>query len=1149
MAKQPQKPDDSRNPNEPPLDDTELVEFLDEIPDPPSGPAEFSFEDVMSVDEPPAPAGRKDADDVMQDELLGKAKDAGGPVSDVFSDSAVLAHSDVIRAEPLPDDIPLDPMPDLFADKPDSDVRMGETELDVEAANVEELDIAEEAVLADDVVETLPESGVIDEPIVVEVDDFEEAGAAPAGKHPAPEKEPVLDLDETLLGLDSPQPQTVKKADPTVAFDAGSDDDVSIDDLVADAVDLGGKPSQASSESGIDPVAEELESGVRLDAAPKKPASPPSVEFDELIVDDDIASVDLGEEATTKPKVASANLPGSSMDDEPILVDDDLATVKSAPAVGSEDDIDIEAMLGGEPMQAGAGVDDAEPVVVDDEPVETLAAAPVTTPKRKQPAEVAPSGEPQRRGGWGSVVGGVVLGGLLTAGAGVGVMYMAPDLLTGAPDVGKPVGMPDSVKGGKKPSPLQLAHEAMDEGEFAEVIEKLKDEDDKTSLAIRGEARWLGYFQKQTAAKAPLSKDDEEVKLALADLKKSENQLKIDQIERALGSGGAKTVIEVPAKGDEALKLELAKAIKERDEADKLVQGIGKVLADAKLLAADEKLDDQKLLIIAKEAGAAKDAIAAFNKALKDANVDGGAKGLEKLVAAKMDIENKLAEFNKVLAAANVKDDAKGLTEALASRTKLAEEMKDLVQTIEAAYKEMADAKLVAPGGDARKELIAGAKAARSRSESPLSAPLTGVAGALGSVTLGVGDALKKTYVDAAVLSEINFYRLREAFVPTPEQQLDRLAAMLSNQGDKNAALAADANRLAQWVLSPESKSSAEAKAKAQSVQTLVMQNQTKGQIDDKMKAAVRADAENAAKDPKTAAAGNFMLGRLEEQSGNLAKAEEFFREALKASSDNQQADEIRVRLGRLLLRSRAAAAPPAAPAPEPKKEEKQPEKDAADIAPKASFAHPLGDLLAAFVLTQVPAQETPEDQARIQEGIELARKLIESKDRNIQAQGHFLLGEALGRQGQPAEGIRQFAKGFELLHPDVPLSKLLDEVPTFTVPDSFQRANPLLAERHYGIGLHLYHQRKLAQAEEEFRRAIGQFDKDARYFYFLGLTQYELGTKAKRDSAAIAWEQASRLEANGRPNTREINMALERIQGDRRALLNGYRGKAAIEK
>jgi tetratricopeptide (TPR) repeat protein len=286
-------------------------------------------------------------------------------------------------------------------------------------------------------------------------------------------------------------------------------------------------------------------------------------------------------------------------------------------------------------------------------------------------------------------------------------------------------------------------------------------------------------------------------------------------------------------------------------------------------------------------------------------------------------------------------------------------------------------------------------------------------------------------------------------------------------------------------------------------------------------------------------------LGRVEEQSGNYAKAEEHFRQALKdVREGDEQAARIRLSLGRLLLRERIPGA-----TPRPKAPEKEPEKDAAQTDEKVSSFFPLEGLVAVAVIGQVPQTEdddSPEGQARLKEAIDLARQLLSAKDKRVQAQGHMLLGEALSRQGQRTEGLREYVKGLEILYPEAQLSKMLDEHPAFSVPDAAQRLNPLLAEKLYGIGLHFFHLKRYAEAEEQFRQAISFFDKDARYYYFLGMAQVAQGSRAKRDAAYHAWEQASRLEANSRPSTREVNAALERIQGNRRTLLDSYRAKSA---
>lgn len=1353
MAKKPGKkrPDEPQPPKnlpvDPPLDDIQdIVEFVDDefLPgDVVADDPVFTFADDADFD-PPAPQASdsvphvphaypqgkaplpprplpKETDSVLEDDLVSLAPMVGldaNQVSGIFSsvirqehESAVLSNSEIIRAEPLSETIALDPISGIVTMKTDSDVRAVDSGILSEAIDVSDSDVVENAVLESEVtgVSTseiaLPESAVRDENSTAHEDAIgQEMGPSITDSSVSlksfrraarlmPEKEFVLDLDDPLAGVDSPEPKANPRADATAAYEApSSSDDIDFDELLVEddhggsAVNFGQKPPRGPSASGIDPVAEALESGVRLDEAGsgvRRSASPPSVEFDDLIIeDDDIAAVDLGAEDSPRPQKASAKLPKGTVEDVSEILDDvvdvdeevvdveEEVTEAEQPAVVVEDDVDISELLGDEPTDVGPVVEEAayeeatheepamvepdldEPVAVEDEvaplveemPVDVVEPEPeptVTSPRRGKRPEVsavpAPYVEPQKRG-WGGLIGGVVLGALLTAGAGAGVWYGAPELLPTAPNTtNNPIVKVDGKA--VKATPLQAAREALDEGKFADAIAQLKDAtDDKAALVVRGEARWLAYLQKQTAEQMPLDADNEDARAAIEDLTKSENVLKLQQARTALQSVALKADADEARKAEKKLTDDLAAAKAEKDMADVLVMLIEKTLRSAKLLTDEEKIDAESVKKFSKGLGEASASLAEVNKLLDDAKIDGiGSKGVEKLLAAKKDFEDKFADVNKVLADEKVKDSgAKGLAEVLANRDKLAKDRDDLDRIMKEALQELADAKLVPADADAKTGLIAGAKAARTRTESPLAGPLGMLAETFGSLTASVGDAFKGAHDNAAVLAEINFYRLKEAFVPTPEQQLDRLAAALANRDEKNPVLIADANRLAEWTMAQDVRSSRAAKAKALYVQGLGKRNQqqfaeardilqkaaeltmneatdqvpwagkirqayaeltdpsvyyiprieklrsegngaaafeelnaalvvipnhprlqaergnlslddVKGNLDEVTRAVIRADAEAAAANPKTAASGNFVLGRLEEQSGNLAKAEEFFRQALKSvTADDDQASQIRLRLGRLLLKDRNPGAAPAAP-PAPKVEEKDVHHE--DVAPnqKVTMVHPLSGLVVAATLSQAASADeeaSPEVQARVKESIELARQLLNSKDKKIRAQGHMLLGEAYSRLGQRTEGLREYAKGLELLNPEIQFSKLLEEHPAFSMPaDTFQRANPLLAERHYGAGLHSYHQNRFAEAANEFRQAISYFDKDARYYYFLGLCEFEQG---KRNPAFQAWEQANRLENNSRPSSREVNLALERIQGERRAFLNSYRGKVS---
>ena len=216
---------------------------------------------------------------------------------------------------------------------------------------------------------------------------------------------------------------------------------------------------------------------------------------------------------------------------------------------------------------------------------------------------------------------------------------------------------------------------------------------------------------------------------------------------------------------------------------------------------------------------------------------------------------------------------------------------------------------------------------------------------------------------------------------------------------------------------------------------------------------------------------------------------------------------------------------------------------------------HPWSLLAVSIVIAQ-PGDDEVEDPAmvaRLKETIDLANQLIASKTDKIKGQGYLILGSALSKQGKRTEGIKEYAKGMKLLYPGIEsdeLAKLINEHPAFQQADAGGN-DPIVAERHYGEGYHLYWAKKYPEAEAQFKKAATLFDKDARYHYFLGLAQYQQKTKAKRDAAFYAWEQGARLETKSATNpfaVREINASLERVQGNERQLLNSYRYKAAEE-
>ena len=324
---------------------------------------------------------------------------------------------------------------------------------------------------------------------------------------------------------------------------------------------------------------------------------------------------------------------------------------------------------------------------------------------------------------------------------------------------------------------------------------------------------------------------------------------------------------------------------------------------------------------------------------------------------------------------------------------------------------------------------------------------------------------------------------------------------------------------------------------------------------------AIREDAEAAAKDEKLVAESAYILGLLEEELGKLVEAEKQYRQALKMHQGlADDAGRYRVALARLLLRDRPEVDAPAAPKLNPdekKKEDKAGARLDRDLEPKVrvTIVHPLTHLVVAAVIGQ-PVPEELEDKEtldRLRETIKIAEELInEAKNPKIQGQGYLLRGSARSKLGDRTAGLKDYATGLKLVYPGIPtseLTKLIEDHPAFQQPDSAKTQNPVLAERHFGEGIHYYWAEKYPQAEIQFKQAVKYFERDARYQYYLGLAMLQQRTKLKRDAAFFAFDKGAQLEAEaiaGNPFVvSDINQSLERIQGELRQFLNGFRYKA----
>ena len=90
-----------------------------------------------------------------------------------------------------------------------------------------------------------------------------------------------------------------------------------------------------------------------------------------------------------------------------------------------------------------------------------------------------------------------------------------------------------------------------------------------------------------------------------------------------------------------------------------------------------------------------------------------------------------------------------------------------------------------------------------------------------------------------------------------------------------------------------------------------------------------------------------------------------------------------------------------------------------------------------------------------------------------------------------------------------------------------------------YGAGIDAYFARRYSDAESSFTAAVKDNPGDARYWYFLGLSAYELGHSA---DAEAAFKKGGDLESRYKPGSREVGAALERVQGNARKVLTPYR-------
>jgi hypothetical protein len=709
-------------------------------------------------------------------------------------------------------------------------------------------------------------------------------------------------------------------AEATIGFDAGDDE--------SSAVDLGESPTKNKSASGIDPVAEALESGISLDdhLLPPPVKGPPSVEFDDI----------LGEEIepTTKKKTIKPPKTKKWADDEDeaaaaLFADEEeleAAAVEDEEGVAVPADDDDEAIGvaakadGEEGIAVSADDDEAEAVAVADDDEMGFDGAETPPPRGKRPkgrvtvpdddeepaAKTRPSKtvappSPAGPGCLGRMVSAmffVLVGVLMAAGGIAAVGYVQPELMEQVPETPwiakKSIAAPKTVQ---PVSAAQKAFAALAVGDFDAAMAEVKDEADAPAKVALGEARALKVLKE---SKLPLGEaEKKEIGQAVKELREGKNDTLASQIERAVQEPELRAKLAASEKSLAAANKSLTASDAERKAGDALLKDIGGALAGAKIIDDGDAVKADDVRRVLKTLNDVKNSAAAVDKILKDAEIkDVGPKGVDQLVKAKNDYEVKLTAVNKVLADGKVKEaGAKGVQEVLDARAKVQKDRDDLDTATKAAYAELVKAKVVPEGGDPRKQLAEGTRKIRANAESPLVAPLTQVGTSLSGAGFGVGKVVMKVLDMGAVAGELGFYRLREPLIQRPEQKLDTLADLLMDRKMRDAKMLEAARRETAWVLSKDAKASADARAKAAYVNGLTLRNQEKF-------ADARTAFDQAAKTPgakgeavaqaklalkELTDANAYYLPRIEElqASGNLKAALNEANAGLKAMPDN----------------------------------------------------------------------------------------------------------------------------------------------------------------------------------------------------------------------------------------------------------------------
>jgi hypothetical protein len=403
-------------------------------------------------------------------------------------------------------------------------------------------------------------------------------------------------------------------------------------------------------------------------------------------------------------------------------------------------------------------------------------------------------------------------------------------------------------------------------------------------------------------------------------------------------------------------------------------------------------------------------------------------------------------------------------------------------------------------------------------------------------------EALQKAQEDLKGDRNVWVARTEEALkeVSDPAAWYTARAEALHNQGKSDAAL-----ELLGRAVEALPKEQAALLAQRSLIELDVARAAAKGAIPprDPMLVAARKDAEAAAN--AKLAEGYYAAGRVAEELGQWDKAAEYYRQAMETHPALDAAgSRYAIARARALVQPRegrpAGELPPIQPVVPPPPPKAEGDKvGRLDLPPDAARR---AEALRFAVLLSVLALQAPDLQPPTpaqEEADKLADEVLKAGDKvpfDVRAQ-------ALAIKGRWTMALLTYVEGLRSHLPPRYAGGLLELVrnhPRLKRPDTLRVPNPFDAERNYAAGLNYYFARDYPAAEKSFAAAVENDSQDARYFYFLGLAKL---AQNKRD-AYDDLDQGAVLESQNRPPAATVSVALERIQGPLRRVINDARTK-----